>query len=178
MATPTIETSIPRPSAQPLEVDYLQNRLEDDQYANTAFDVEKQQFVPQKQTAALRSVSFDLLPEEDHDLQVARTTQSFKNAIEILKKKKGKEKAISKFSFDGATSWNDINQIMKTAEIEYLDEDSASGKIRKFFRRIGSNGKSIQSFVGLLPDGNYKTLCGGITLVLKVIPQCWPSANI
>jgi hypothetical protein len=167
--TSTLQDPIPRPSEQPPEVDYLQHRQDEYQTTNVAFDVGRQQFVPDPRSIAARSWSLDLVSQEEHDLRVVRTTESFKLAVGKLKeKRKGKDKEISKFKFEGVTSWKDISQVVKAAETEYLDEDSASGKIRKFFRRVGSNGKSIQSFVGLLPDGNYKTLCGGITLVLKV----------
>ncbi|KAF2733938.1 hypothetical protein EJ04DRAFT_553012 [Polyplosphaeria fusca] len=153
--------TIPRPSEQPPEVDYLQNRQDDYQ---SPFDVGRQEFIPQP--VRTRTVSWDLAPPREDQQQLVATTESFARAVERLKKKKGKESDVAKFNFKDVQNWTDVNQIVRDEEKKYYQDDTVSGKVRKFFRKVGDNGKSIQSFVGLLPDGNYKTLCGGLTLIL------------
>ncbi|KAF2232926.1 hypothetical protein EV356DRAFT_578003 [Viridothelium virens] len=161
---------IPLPSEQPLEVDYLQNRQYHYKNTNVTFDVERQHFVPNPLEPDQHRLPFDsLVLSRENELQLARTTSSFTKAVKELQKRKGSEVEIGKFSFEGAHNWNEVDEIVKSAEGKYLKKDSVSGKIRAMFRKIGSNGKSLQSFVGLLPDGNYKTLCGGLTLILSAM---------
>jgi hypothetical protein len=183
MATPAanFRDAIPRPSEQPLEVDYLQNRHPEYSNDNIVFDPENKKFVPQPLPIAVRRVSFDTLSLRDphaHELQIVRTTESFKNAVERLVKQKSKDKQLAEFNLSNVTSWSDVNTIMAGAEKKYANMDSTSGKIRNFFHKIGDNGKSIKSFVGLLPDGNYKTLCGGLTLILSVSIRSRSRSNV
>ena len=157
------------PSEQALEVDYLENRQQDYQNPYVGFVVKKQRFAPAEKEPCRRRVSFDLAVSiRENYLQLASTTSSFTNAVKELQRKKGDEADIKRFSLDGAHDWKEVQDIVKSAETRYFKKDSVSGKIRAMFRKIGDNGKSIQPFIGLLPDGNYKTLCGGLTLVLTV----------
>ncbi|KAF2642634.1 hypothetical protein P280DRAFT_540511 [Massarina eburnea CBS 473.64] len=106
----------------------------------------------------------------ERKLEVAHTIENFKKAVEELKKSRAKkDKSIGKFDLAAAHDWNEVMELLKSADTMYRNEDSNLGRIRHYFRKIGDNGKSFQMFVGLLPDGNYKTLCGGLTLILSAM---------
>jgi hypothetical protein len=170
---------LPLPSDQPLEVDFIENRVTEYQDVNgkqpAKFDVGTQRFVERAHRITFRSTgagtSFDLAPDEvqENALALVATTESFTQAITELKSKNKKKDEIANFSLlSECHSWDEVAGVLQRAERTYEDKDSVSGKVRKAFRRVGDHSKSIQSFVGLLPDGNYKTLCGGLTLVLTV----------
>jgi hypothetical protein len=105
---------------------------------------------------------------KESKLRVVATKESFANALSALKKKKSKDKKIASFDPDSCHDWNEITELIHVVVKEYHRDDTAWGQIRVAFRCVGANAKSIQSFVGLLPDGEYKTLCGGLTLILTV----------
>ncbi|KAI9695093.1 MAG: hypothetical protein M1820_008918 [Bogoriella megaspora] len=158
--------AMPLPSTQPLAVDFLQNRRN----TGLKFDPQKQHFVAELREPAPWEATPDALAlHKENGLELVEMTSSFTSAIQELQKKKANEPAIARFSFKDARDWGDVDSILRSAKKNYLDKDSLSGKIRKMFRSIGKNGKSIQSFIGLLPDGNYKTLCGGLTLILSAM---------
>lgn len=173
------DLELPLPSQQPLEVDFIQQRVTEYRDVNGAlpakYDVGSQRFVERTRRVTFRTTgagtSFDLAPDEMQDSQLAlvATTESFSQAIAELQTKNKKKDEIANFSLlSECHNWDEVAKVLQRAERSYEDTDSVSGKIRKAFRRVGNHSKSIQSFVGLLPDGNYKTLCGGLTLVLTV----------
>ena len=165
----TSEDEIPLPSQQPVQVDYLQNRQDDFRRGSVKYDSRKQRFVPDSQDFTMDIVSSDMeIVQRETELQLTNTTLSFEKAVEELQKKKSSESEIAQFNLAGVHDWKEVRQVVKSAESSYLKKDSVSGKVRKAFRKVGENAKSIESFVGLLPDGNYKTLCGGLTLILRV----------
>jgi hypothetical protein len=171
------EDDIPLPSQQPLEVGFIENRVTD--YRDTdgklpaKFDVKKQKFVRKAETVTFRTndVVFDLEPEQGQtsDLALVVANESFTRAIEQFKREKSRKTEIANFSLlDECHNWAEVVQVIRKSQENYKSEAGVQGKIRNVFRRIGDNAKSIQSFVGLLPDGSYKTLCGGLTLILTV----------
>lgn len=124
-------------------------------------------------SSTVQQISFDEVTEQINPLELQRTQDDLKSAIEKLKEQKGKKcDRIAKFHLADAHSWSDVVRIVTEAEETYLKDDTASGKVRRAFRRLGDNAKSIKPFIGLLPEGNYKTLCGGLTLVLTVSQMC------
>lgn len=48
--------------------------------------------------------------------------------------------------------------------------EGVSGKILEFSHQVGDNGGVFMPFLKLLPDGNYKPLCGGLELIPGVCP--------
>ncbi|PSN71370.1 hypothetical protein BS50DRAFT_673933 [Corynespora cassiicola Philippines] len=166
----TTQDSIPRVLEQPLAVDFLQNRQEEFGALNLPYDASQGRFLVDERSfsAQIARVEKDSLSEE-HMLSVRSTTESFHKAVEQLKKEGKDRKDIKEFDLNDVKDWNDVTQLVKTAETNYSNDEKKGGKIRKFFRKVGDNGKSIQSFVGLLPDGSYKTLCGGVTLILTAM---------
>ena len=174
---------LPLVSQQPLEVDYIENRLPDyrdkDGKLPAKFNVEKQKFIPRPLTrtrtpkARNLSLSFDLKPGELQQNQLAldSTTTSFNTAIKQLKAEKGGKSKIVKFQLlQDCHNWAEVSNAIELAVATHESDASVGGKFRKMFRRVSNHAESIQSFVGLLPDGNYKTLCGGLTLILTVRP--------
>jgi len=172
------EDEIPLPSQQPLEIDFMEHGMNEYRDTNgklpAKYDANKRRFVQRPRKVTFRSAgaatSFDLSPDESqaNELSLVATTESFNEAIEKLQAKNKNDDKIAKFSLSDCHDWNEVSKVLKNAEKTYENGDSVSGKIRRAFRRVGNHSKSIQSFVGLLPDGNYKTLCGGLTLVLTV----------
>lgn len=177
-----LDDEIPLPSEQPPEVDFIQHRVTEfrDVEGNlpAQYDVARKRFVQRTRTVSFpsNSPSFDLNPEQipDSSLVLAETTDSFSRAIDKLKqekgvKKKGAKSTISEFNIlSECHNWNEVMKTVRNVEATYTDTGSVSGKVREVFRRMGDNANSIKAFVGLLPDGNYKTLCGGLTLILTV----------
>ena len=161
----------PFPSTQPISVDFIENR--DAGFRNAEGDLQCK-FDPIRQTFVPRPVVPDTALEdqeaalEESKLQVVATTESFVKAISALKKKKSKEKKIASFDLDSCHDWKDITLLIQEVVKDYHKDDSTRGRLRGQFRRVGDNAKSIQTFVGLLPDGEYKTLCGGLMLILTV----------
>ncbi|KAF2420749.1 hypothetical protein EJ08DRAFT_702341 [Tothia fuscella] len=165
-----ISDAIPLPSEQPLEVDYLQNRQRIFSSSTVSFDVKKQQFVPlQPRQSQMAGSSIGAAVVATSCSPLLAASISFGNAVKELQAKRGSKFKIANFSLEGTHSWEEIKKIIDSAEEGYLKEESASGKIRKVLRKVGDNGKSIQSFLGILPDGSYKTLCGGLTLILTAL---------
>lgn len=168
---------IPLPSQQPLAVDFIENHTLVCRDSNgtlpAKYDSNKQKFVRRRQKAAVRqqSLTFDtnLEQETTNALALSATEDSFSRAVEHLKSKKGDKKEISSFRLlSDSHSWDEVLQVVQKAESAYSADEGAGGKFRKVFRRLGDNAKSVQPFVGMLPDGSYKTLCGGLTLILTV----------
>jgi hypothetical protein len=173
------EDDIPLPSQQPIEVDFIKHRVAEYRDINgklpAKYDANKQQFVKRARRVTFRSesapTSFDLTPEEikASELALVSTTDSFNKAISELQARNKKKDDIAKFTLlSDCHDWNEVSEVLQDAVKKYEDTESISGKFRRAFRRVGDNSKSIQSFVGLLPDGSYKTLCGGLTLILTV----------
>ncbi|KAI4673643.1 uncharacterized protein J4E88_008699 [Alternaria novae-zelandiae] len=160
---------------QPISVDFIENR-------NTIFrnaqgdlpckyDVGSQKFVAPP-------VTFGGAVPDDYEeqlreskLKVVATKESFSKALSALKTKKAKDKKIASFDLDACYDWKEITDVIHGVVTDYHKNDTTWSNIRGAFRRVGDNAKSIQPFVGLLPDGEYKTLCGGLTLILTAMTQ-------
>ncbi|KAF2647421.1 hypothetical protein K491DRAFT_310216 [Lophiostoma macrostomum CBS 122681] len=167
----TRSRTFPLPSEQSIEIDFIENRDIDlnltGRERKCTFDTERKKFVPQ---ATFRETVFDGVSEPAIRLELQGTQDSLIAAIEKLKGAKGKSSTkIASFHISDAHCWNDVIKIVAEAEQDYLEDESLSGKVRKAFRRIGDDAKSIKPFINLLPDGNYKTLCGGLTLILTAM---------
>jgi len=171
------DDGFPAPSMQPISVDFIENRYAG--FRNTEgelsceFDHSLQQFVAPP--FAISGVALEDYEAElrDSKLRVVATTQSFENALSSLKRKKSKDKKIASFDLDSVHDWKEVTDLIQVVVKDYHKDDSTWAHIRGAFRRVGDNAKSIQTFVGLLPDGEYKTLCGGLTLILTV-SHLWP----
>jgi hypothetical protein len=173
----SMQDSFPGPSQQPLAVDFLENRNNDLRDATgeipCTFDVKRQRFVPRPAPPitqnAITLVDVEL---EESNMHLLKTTESFTNAINTLKTKESQNPTIKDFRLSDCNSWEEVMKTMDLAAKQYESRDTKLGKVRSAFRKVGDNGASIQAFVGLLPDGNYKTLCGGLTLILSVLTAC------
>ena len=166
--------SFPLPSSQDLGVDFLENRPSPFQKhtQNCVFDPDKQQFAPKDQFASFADTVFNDATSADNKVQLENTRTSLQAAIQAFKdqhdqKDKKNAKATTLTISDGST-WSDVIAAVRAAEETYLKDESPTGKIRKAFRKVEEHSRSIQPFLGMLPDGEYKTLCGGLTLILKV----------
>jgi len=162
--------TFPLPSQQSIEVDFIENRQGGLQRAgieqSCTFDTERRKFVSQTVVGAS---FYDEQLELANPLELQETRDNLQKAIDHLKDHKAKKsQKIANFCLSDAHCWTDIVRIVTEAEASYLKDDTTSRKVRKAFRKLGENAKSIKPFVGLLPDGNYKTLCGGLNLVLTV----------
>jgi hypothetical protein len=173
---PRTENSFPTPSQQPLAVDFIEHRKTDlRDFAGELpcnFDVKRQKFVPKPGPLpdGRDMTGLEVVDLEESNLHLAKTTKSFNDAISKLKAEESKGTVIKNFALSDCNSWDEVMKTMDMAAKQYEGRDSKLGKVRNAFRRIGDNASSIQAFVGLLPDGNYKTLCGGLTLILTVLP--------
>lgn len=171
----------PVPSQQPLAVDFIENRLT---YRTAQvelpvrFDTRKQKFVDREVQLQTTTVSLNVNNEELLETQLAleKTNENFKRAVKaFLQKKRDKAKkkltkgpAIVRFDVEAIHDWKGACQALESAISEYENDKTVSGKLRGTFRRISNKADSMKAFVGLLPDGSYKTLCGGLTLILTV----------
>jgi hypothetical protein len=167
------DDGFPAPSMQPISVDFIENRNAGFRNAEgelpCEFDPNSQKFVAPP--FLLGGAVLDHEEEElrESKLRVSTTTESFTSALAALKKKrKSKDQTIANFDLDSCHDWKEITELIHVVVKDYHKDDTTWGHIRGAFRRVGDNAKSIQSFVGLLPDGEYKTLCGGLTLILTV----------
>jgi hypothetical protein len=164
----------PTPSQQPLAVDFIENRETDlRDFAGDLpcdFDAIRQKFVPKpgQLLSAQDVMHLAAVDLEESNIHLRKTTESFENAVKALKARESKDPAITNFRLGDCNSWEEVMKTMDMAAKQYGSRDTKLGKVCSAFRRIGDNGASIQAFVGLLPDGNYKTLCGGLTLILTV----------
>ncbi|KAJ4291996.1 hypothetical protein N0V90_009895 [Kalmusia sp. IMI 367209] len=162
--------TFPLPSSQGLEVDFLENRPSDFQKPGSAcvFDANRQQFTPKDNVERFKDTIFQNDTSRGNQIQLKHTQDSLQAAIQTLKDKKGKKNdEIAAFNLSEARTWGDVVTAVQAAEETYLKDDSPTGKIRKAFRKVEDNAKSMQPFLGMLPEGEYKTLCGGLTLILK-----------
>jgi len=170
------DDGFPAPSMQPISVDFIENR--DAGFRNAEgelpcnFDPSSQKFV-----AAPFAFGGAVLDHEEEalresKLRVVATKESFAHALAALKsKKKSKNEAIANFDLNSYHDWEEITEHIDLVVKNSHQDDTTWGHIRRAFRRVGDNATSIQSFVGLLPDGEYKTLCGGLTLILTAMTQ-------
>ncbi|KAH5013566.1 hypothetical protein HBI75_193840 [Parastagonospora nodorum] len=174
MAQPSFD-SFPSPSRQPLAVDFIENRDTDLRDSTgelpCVFDVGRQRFVPK--TASLpharNAMSLTDVELEESNMHLIKTTESFADAIKKLTSNKSQNSVIKKFSLSACDNWEEVMRTMDLAAKQYESRDSKSGKFRSAFRKFSDHSASIKAFVGLLPDGNYKTLCGGLTLILTAM---------
>lgn len=167
---PSRSTTFPLPSSQGFEVDFLQNRPSpfQRQASDCIFQPDKQQFAPRTKANLFKDTVFGDTSNASNQKQLKHTQDSLQAAIRALKSNKSKNDAmIATFDICEAGSWTDVIAAVKEAEEKYLRDDSPTEKIRKAFRKVEDNSKSIQPFLGMLPDGEYKILCGGLTLILK-----------
>jgi hypothetical protein len=168
------DNRFPTPSQQPLAVDFLENRKLEyrsvDGDLSCTYSVDKQEFVERPLTRAAQNIrSMDAEEEVPRsDARLAERNAGFLAAVERLKKKDGKKGVASKFDLSGCHDWTEVMRVVKQVEEAYQNDDSKSGKVRKVFRNISEHSESLKAFVNVLPDGNYKTLCGGLTLILTV----------
>jgi hypothetical protein len=170
MMISTRSQTFPLPSKQSIEVDFIENREVELQKVGIerayTFNSEKKRFVAQ---TAVQEISYDEPCEPVSPLELQRTRDELQSAIDLLKERKGKKnEAVAKFELSDPHSWADVVRILTEVELAYLSKDSISGTVRGAFRKIGEHGKSIKPFIQMLPDGSYKTLCGGLTLILTV----------
>ncbi|KAL9622667.1 MAG: hypothetical protein Q9160_002977 [Pyrenula sp. 1 TL-2023] len=105
-------------------------------------------------------------PEIEHDAIVQ--TEQFKAALEEFKKR-SRNATVRHFDVEGAHDWRDVLKVVNKARDDYHSTENVSGKLRDFFHRIGDRGEAFMPFLKLLPDGNYKTLCGGLELILGAV---------
>jgi hypothetical protein len=164
---------IPLPSKQHVAVDFIENRASDfrDIQGNLPcrYDVNQEKFVPKPTREADSSISLDVLEEElnKSKMQLTTTNESFSRAIRKLKAE-SKDNAVATFNLSDCHDWEEVGQAMERLTAEHSSDKNAWAKVRKMFRAVGDNSQSIQSFVGLLPDGQYKSLAGGLTIILTV----------
>ncbi|KAL5114048.1 hypothetical protein ACEQ8H_008062 [Pleosporales sp. CAS-2024a] len=167
-----VQDSFPIPSLQPLAVDFIENRESDlcDSVGDLpcSFDLKRQKFVSKPEPLhGLQDLGKIDLGESNQHL--VKTTESFNLAIKALKDKETRDIVIKNFQLGDCNNWEEVLRSMDLVVKQYESRDTKFGKVRSAFRRIGDNAASIQPFVGLLPDGNYKTLCGGLTLILTAM---------
>lgn len=173
------QSNFPLVSRQQLSVDFLDNRMPElqDSQGNLpcTFDHEKQLYVARQGGQAgeesRRTFEFDE-PELENDALLQ--TEQFKAALEEFKKKSHDAK-VRHFDVEGAHDWRDVLKVVNKARDDYHSTESISGKLRDFFHKIGDRGEAFMPFLKLLPDGNYKTLCGGLELILGVCLLLLPS---
>jgi len=167
--------SFPGPSQQPLAVDFIENRETDlrDPAGELpcVFDVKRQKFVAKTVLLphAHDAMSLTDVELEESNMHLIKTAETFGNAINMLKSKEPQNPVIKNFSLGACDNWEEVMRTMDLAAKQYESRDTKSGKFRSAFRKFGDHSASIKAFVGLLPDGNYKTLCGGLTLILTVM---------
>jgi len=167
----SVDDGIPCLSKQSISVDFIEHHNLDFRDAQgelpCKYDPSRQQFVARP--AAWHATLADNEEEwRQSKLRVVTTAESFSNALLTLKAKKTKDGKISSFDLDSCHGWEEVTELIQEVVEEYHNKDTVWAKIRGEFRRVGDNAGSIQSFVSLLPDGHYKTLCGGLTLILTV----------
>jgi len=161
----------PSLSAQPISVDFIENRQKLYRDAQgelpCTFDPSSQKFVARPLPW---ETAFDDSEEElrQSKLMVVATTESFSKALLTLKEKNAGDKTIASFDLESCHDWKEITERIQVVADSYHNKGTTWRKIRSTFRRVGDNAKSLQTFVSLLPDGEYKTLCGGLTLILTV----------
>ncbi|KAI4657107.1 uncharacterized protein J4E79_007723 [Alternaria viburni] len=154
---------------QPLSVDFIENRR--------AGGEPEVNFDPSAQRSVTLPVDSDIamLDHGDEELQESKlqakaTEESFAAALVALKRKKKNtnDPKIEDFDLDACHDWTEITNAIHGVVENYHNDDTTWGRIQTGFRRVGDNAKSLQSFVGLLPDGAFETLCGGLVLILTV----------
>jgi len=167
------DDGFPALSMQPISVDFIENR--DAGFRNAEgelpcnFDPSSQKFVVPPFAVGGAVLDHEEEALRESKLRVVATTESFAHALAALKaKKKSKNQAIANFDLNSCHDWEGITEHIDLVVENYHQDDTTWGHIRRAFRRVGDTATSIQSFVGLLPDGEYKTLCGGLTLILTV----------
>jgi len=166
-----LSNHFPLPSSHGVEVDFLQNQPFEFQDIgnNCVYDTNTQEFIARTSIIAATIVESHEEGTNHNKVRLTRTHDCLVAAIQTLntaKQKKSNKQVV--LSLSEATCWEDVIAAVKGAQGKYLQKDSPSSKVRAAFRKVEDNAKSIQPFLGLLPDGQYKTLCGGLTLVLEV----------
>lgn len=172
----SVSETFPLPSMQGLEIDFLENRSSnfEKHVDGCKFDTNKQKFTPISNDVMLKDVVFSNSSSKENRTRLKNTHELLLAAIQSLKEREGHKNAhIAAFDISQSRTWEDVIAAVKAAEEKYLQDDSTTGKIRKAFRQVEDNASSIQPFIGMLPDGEYKTLCGGLTLILKVRYYCY-----
>lgn len=161
---------LPLVSQQPLEIDFLENRLhayrDEDGNLPARFSTEAQRFIallPTSHTRTPRGQSnYTLwnLEEEEltrNELALVSTKKNFETAIRQLQLQAGKadKDKIARFhELQKCHDWDEVVSAINVAVQKHEDDKSVGGKFRKMFRNVGDHAKSIQTFVGLLPDGH------------------------
>ena len=162
----------PAPSMQPISVDFIENR--DTSFRNAEgelpcnFDQSSQKFVAPPFAFGGAVLDHEEEALRESKLRVKATTGSFAAALAALKKKteKSTDPKIADFDLDASYDWKEITQLIQV--VAKSRDDAKWGRICKAFRRVGDNARAVQSFVGLLPDGEYAILCRGLVLMLTV----------
>ncbi|KAF1996045.1 hypothetical protein P154DRAFT_580290 [Amniculicola lignicola CBS 123094] len=148
----TRSPAFPLPSKQNIEIDFIESQ--------------KRRFYPRPTVPRYVGLG----PSSERRSALKRTQDSFIAALEVLtKSSKGEtDTQIANFSLSDTDIWDHLIQAATVVEAKYLSTESFSDKIQAAFRKVGNNARSIKPFVGLLLDGNYKTLCEGLTIILTV----------
>jgi hypothetical protein len=168
--------AFPLPSKQHISVDFIENRtseFRDNQgQLPCRYDPMQHKFVPKPFDEPDTEISPDVFEEEvkKSKMQLVATNESFSRALDKLKAT-SKEKAVACVNLSACDDWEDVGKALENLTTEYHSDKGAWAKVRKVFRNVGDNSKSIQTFVHLLPDGQYKSLAGGLTLILTVSRQ-------
>jgi len=133
------------------------------------YDPNQQHFVLNNFEVQKPEISLDTLEEEVNEskMQIVVTNEAFSRALCKLKAE-SKDRAVACMNLSDCHDWDDVGKALEKMTADYKDDKSAWAKVRKVFRNVGDHSKSIQSFVHLLPDGQYKSLAGGLTLILTV----------
>jgi len=167
------EDGIPLVSKQPVTVDFIEHRISEfrDSRGNLPcrWNVDQEKFVAKQLREQESDIPLELFEEEirKSKMQLTATNESFSYALDKLKAE-SKDKSIALLDLNACHDWEEVAKALEKLTESYHDDKSTWAKVRKIFRNVGDNSKSIQSFVHLLPDGQYKTLTGGLTLILTV----------
>lgn len=163
---------IPLPPQQPLAVDFLQRRASILRDPNGAFpfryDREVSAFILPDSEIDNDQIQRRILALSRAQGEVQEAKASFESAIERMKAKSG-DSTVTQFDIHRGGDWKTISQHLQSAQSQYLKEDTVSKQIFARFRKMMDGSDWLLPFVKLLPDGMYKTLSGGLKLVIMVI---------
>ena len=149
----------PNVTTQPPSVDYIQNTWAPEQRISVSlsYDAASDSMIRLGEAESQANVPKD----RDRHIRIKKAIASFQNTVTAYLQKKGDTKGFQLSTFD------DVVLVMQEIETGYLSTDTWQGRARDVFRKISRRSDAVMPALELLPDGPYKTLCGGLKLVVN-----------
>ncbi|KIW06452.1 uncharacterized protein PV09_02896 [Verruconis gallopava] len=156
---------IPNVLKQRLTVDFMEKRIIPEKKLAVRYDRRRDSYVHDSRAVNSPELEEFFKSNEEVQLwkQIEDDTKDWLEEVHNLSQSEKKEFIVADANFQA------VIDTVKKVQDEYYSKDTMTAHMRDCFRKISGKAERVQPWLELLPDGAYKTLCGGLKLVVEVM---------